>query len=705
MKKHTLNHTPFILFTIIFIFSGCMTVRDPLFLQKSRENRKDGKTTTYFKEHPVLHSIYELHEIDELPGVAGQKFVTLYLLTLKEEYLPIGNMTFCTRFFYDYFTEIGYSELLDKIKQTEGKNMVEKAMNYAEETGEIMVLLSGYEAQKLANKGRDVGVLGEYYYDKAEQKYTVHYSVVQASNIAFDEEGNMVPYWVTGLITKRKDANDRYGTGTFLAQAGIANGLIDFRWAYNTKLNGIIQKDSKGNFRGGIIFIVFPEKKIPILGLPGIPVYSLTVMTEPAEALVYIDGVYRGTGPCTVQLLRKGKRTVAVTYPGYKEKLKEIILGEMKKPTLYIKLEEQKGSIHITTEPEKAKVFISGKEAGTTPCDIPGLPVGEYKISIQLPGYVSVGKIVNVEQDMKTDVHCILDKYEMIMVKGGNFQQGGNGILPARTVHVDDFYINKYEITYEQYESFCTDTGKLMPGTGEWGNRSRPVTGVDWYDAVEYCNWLSLKENLTPCYEIKKNEPDPDNKNANDTKKWTVTAVKDANGYRLPTEAEWEYAAKGGAAGKGYLYAGSNEIDPVAWYNGNSGKKIQPVGQKQPNELGLYDMSGNVWEWCGDWYEEMYSEQSSGESKSEVSRESQSEVPGEKQAGTPGENQSGNLVENPSGPGEGTYRVRKGGSAFNTDDENGYLRVSSRNYLEPDRGNGYTGFRVVRRIDAKKADG
>ena len=234
-----------------FTLPGCMTVNKP-----AESPAKDNTTMTSGDEliinnvnldkNPVLLTLYETHEIQELPGTVGDKFVNLYILTREKEYLPIGNRTFCVKFFYDYFIEIGYKEVLDNIKKTNGKNMVEKAINYAEQTGEIEVLLSGHEAQKLANAGRDVGVLGEYYYDKAEKKYTVHYSVVQPSNVSYDEQGNEVPYYVTGLLTKRKNVNDRYGTGAFLAQAGIAVGLIDFRWAYNRKMNGIIQKDSKG---------------------------------------------------------------------------------------------------------------------------------------------------------------------------------------------------------------------------------------------------------------------------------------------------------------------------------------------------------------------------------------------------------------------------------------------------------------------------
>ena len=157
-----------------------------------------------------------------------------------------------------------------------------------------------------------------------------------------------------------------------------------------------------------------------------------------------------------------------------------------------------------------------------------------------------------------------------------------------------DFYIGKYETTFDEYDAFCSATGKSKPNDQGWGRGQRPVISVSWWDAIAYCNWLSEKEKLPNAYDNNGNLLDKDGKVTTDPSKVV--------GYRLPTEAEWEYAARGGNKSKGYKYSGSDNVGDVAWYDLNSGGMIQEVGKKAPNELGLYDMSGNVWEWCSDWY-------------------------------------------------------------------------------------------------------
>ena len=204
-----------------------------------------------------------------------------------------------------------------------------------------------------------------------------------------------------------------------------------------------------------------------------------------------------------------------------------------------------------------------------------------------------------------------------VLVEGGTFRRGSPSSEdgrddddgPQHSVTVGSFYMKATEVTQKEWREVMGSNPSRFRGD------NLPVENVSWFDAMKYCNALSKKEGRTPVYRINGN---------------SVTANWSADGYRLPTEAEWEYAARGGKKSRGYKYSGSNSVGSVGWYNDNSGSKTHPVGQKQANELGLYDMSGNVWEWCWDWY---------------------------------GDYSSGSQRD-PRGPSSGSYRVGRGGSWF-----------------------------------------
>ncbi len=273
------------------------------------------------------------------------------------------------------------------------------------------------------------------------------------------------------------------------------------------------------------------------------------------------------------------------------------------------------------------------------------LEKGYLPVGISIDGtYYSEIKMGNIDSD----------KY--VFVQGGTFQMGSaNGESDEKQVHkvtLDyNFIIGKYEVTFDEYDEYCEETGKSKPKDGNWGRGKRPVIYVRWNDTIEYCNWLSEKENLPAAYDENGKLLD-----ANGDITYDITEVV---GYRLPTEAEWEYAAQGGNKTQNYKYSGSNDINTVAWYDGNSGNKTHEIGTNIANELGIFDMSGNVYEWCNDWYG----------------------------------NYSNTDELNPVGSLSGSNRVLRGGSWFVNAN---YCDVAYRYSFTPSYSNSSQGFRVCR---------
>jgi len=244
-----------------------------------------------------------------------------------------------------------------------------------------------------------------------------------------------------------------------------------------------------------------------------------------------------------------------------------------------------KGMVEITSEPLGAKVFVDGQRKGSTPQQ-QGKPLlleleeGEYKLEAKTDSgaiavfdlYVASGAIQPVH------LKLLFKEPEMVLIPAGTFQMGSDDDATAKPVHtvsVKSFYMGKYEVTFEEYDKFCNATGRSKPDDEGWGRGKRPVINVSWYDAKAYVKWLSEQTGKE---------------------------------YRLPTEAQWEYACRAGTTTK---YWWGNEIGKnnancdgcgSQWDN----KQTAPVGSFKPNPFGLYDVSGNVWEWLEDKWQTNY---------------------------------------------------------------------------------------------------
>jgi len=299
-------------------------------------------------------------------------------------------------------------------------------------------------------------------------------------------------------------------------------------------------------------------------------------------------------------------------------------------------------------------------------------------IEVESQGDVSVSINRRGIEGGPQTVAVVLD--DLIRIPGGTFQMGSpagtpnssDNERPVRAVTISAFYMSRFPVTQGEWYDVMGTRPSFFNGTNNWDGatvtptfnwRNLPVERVSWYDALVFSNRLSIARGLTPAYSIGGSTnpadwgPVPTSSNAT----WNaVTMVAGSTGYRLPTEAQWEFAARGGNGSPGnFTFSGSNNADEVAWHNANSGSRTHEVGTLRPNALGLYDMSGNVWEWVWDRF------------------------------GTyPSAPQT-----NPTGPAAGDFRVFRGGSWFFTP---AYVRSAFRYFAYPVFRYFSLGFRLVR---------
>lgn len=352
----------------------------------------------------------------------------------------------------------------------------------------------------------------------------------------------------------------------------------------------------------------------------------------------------------------EGVKRLSISHPKY-EKIRDYDLGlSVKKGrTYYMKLCVEKqaddleglGSIKVDVKPAGAEVFVDDISLGVAPLTFSQLIPGKHKLTIKHEGYydydsnitITEGKVTQVDetlakscdidrQDDRIDITTKGVTFTLLKVKGGDFQMGatkeqGKGKtdeFPIHKVTLSDYYIGETEVTNELWSAIMGSNP-----TTQFALAKQPVNNVNWYDCQKFVNRLSSLTGLP---------------------------------FSLPTEAQWEYAARGGNKSKGYVYSGNDNIKKVGWYKGNSKYQIKEVKQLQPNELGLYDMSGNVFEWCSDWY---------GLYKS-------------------------NSDNDPKGPSSGTNKVNRGGGAG---DKEAFARVACRANDNPNYKSQALGLRLV----------
>ena len=236
----------------------------------------------------------------------------------------------------------------------------------------------------------------------------------------------------------------------------------------------------------------------------------------------------------------------------------------------------------------------------------------------------------------------------MIHIKGGQFNMGSQKTSLWK-VGIFDFFMAEVPVTQALYKKIMNFNPSKIKGD------DHPVESVSWYDAIIFCNALSDAYKLEPCYSVKGNTKLATIEDKSPLWNDLVCNFK-GPGFRLPTEAEWEYAAQ---AGNAFLYSGSDNIDEVAWYGENSEISTHDVGKKKPNALGLFDMSGNVEEWCWDWFGPL-----------------------------PGGN---NLA--PTGPAKGSSKVKRGGCWL---DDAVLCTTAARSSTPPTGKAGTLGFRICR---------
>ena len=385
---------------------------------------------------------------------------------------------------------------------------------------------------------------------------------------------------------------------------------------------------------------------------------TLSVSCPTPAVSLYVDKKSVGSLPWNGSL-KEGMHLLEVRKDGYRSQQKTIQLAQQQKlDVAFDALFAIQGNLSVNFKPFGSDVYVDGVKVGQSPRVFNGVLVGNHNVEIRKSGYTTSRQTVTISEGQTASISGSLTSsasssgtnalsssssspsgntitipvknginIEMVKVEAGSFDMGAtsemeNPYEDEKPVHrvtlTNNYYIGKYEVTQALWQAVMGSNPSCFKGY------DLPVETVSWNDCQDFISKLNA-----------------------------MTGKR----FRLPSEAEWEYAARGGNKSRGYQYSGSNTIGDVAWYDGNSGSKTHAVGTKQPNELGAFDMTGNVWEWCQDWFNRY----------------------------------SSSPQTNPIGAVSGSCRVYRGGSCCYS----GYCRCSCRFDGTPDFRNGDLGLRLV----------
>ena len=464
--------------------------------------------------------------------------------------------------------------------------------NVENKTGEYWVYMpQGNRMLKVkhANYAPVMVTFADYGVEKVESNRTYELMITASGNVVgpVDAGGNFY-----ALTVSPKDAKVSIdGVLQSSSLDGEYSAMLPYgSHTYKVEAGGYISKSGS--------FTISNSDMTPI-NVSLVSAMATVSVTCPTPAVsLYVDKKSVGTIPWTGSL-KEGMHLIEAKKDGYRSQQRTINLSQQQKlDVAFSELAAIQGNLSVNYKPFGADVYIDGNKVGQSPRVFNGLLVGNHKVEIKKDGYGTESKQVNILEGQTATLAGMLIantsssmasgtsltgntitipvkdgiSIDMVRVEAGTFTMGATAEMKDpwdnekpthRVTLTNDYYIGKYEVTQALWQAVMGNNPSYFKGD------NLPVEKVSWDDCQEFISKLNRLTGKT---------------------------------FRLPTEAEWEYAARGGKKSRGYQYSGSSNISDVAWYEDNSGSKTHAVGSKQANELGIYDMTGNVWEWCHDWY-------------------------------------------------------------------------------------------------------